>query len=206
MGYSKYIKSYEEISNKIEKELLSNQKNNNIILKEPDDKINILLMISTKHLKLNGNDDLNFSLIIKLLEDKKVWKKIRKELYEKIFQSATLNNNYLLLFALYIKKYDSTSCFSEEEKQSEMILLLNLKENLNEKGKEILEDLIIPYINSLIYFNVKNEYEEVDELLKDNIKKLFDNLNKRVENEDYILISDYIFKLFTKKNILTSKK
>lgn len=199
MAYEEYLQVVSSKSSLALKEILKQQTLQGYKLEYPQDKVNVLLMISNNLLALNGNTDLNFALNMVILDDKKVWKTCRKH-YDRLLQEATMNENLTLLLSLFIKRYSNLqlNTLSEEDKMTEMMFLMNMKGNLNEEQGKFVENFIIPFINILIF-----ESEGMDDMLKINLTLLFENLNREVtDNTDFIYISDYIFKLLKSRKII----
>lgn len=199
MEYSEYLKKLNVQSKKILDEILKQQKTNNLNLSYPNDKFNVLLMISNNLLALNGNKDLNFSLIIEILSDEKVFELVLKH-FDKLLQASVINEVLPLILGLFIKRYSSLKIHSltESEKIQEMTLLMNMKGNLSDKSQIFIEKYLITFINAFIF-----KYQEVEDMLEANLKLLFENLNQEVEdNYDLIFVSDYIFKLLKEHKII----
>jgi hypothetical protein len=201
MEYDIYISKLEEQATNILNTLLEEQKHLN--LKYPQDRFNLLIMIANNLLALNGNKDLNFSLIYEILKDKLILDLTLLH-FDRILQAATLNKNLILILALSLVKYsnmDNLNSLTEEDKMAEVFTLVNIKSNLNDDEQKFIDDFVIPIIDVFIFASFGKD-EIV--LLQENLKKLFDNLNLyNTEHNDLIYVSHVIFDILKSKKIIS---
>lgn len=190
-------------SNGIIANILKKQKEQGHKFKYPHDKLNILLMLAQDVFDLKTKD-LVFNTTTLLLKDTKVWKTIKKNKNNSLSQLIGVNQKYIMFLAYIVQKYSNIriDLMTKTEQYNEMMLLTNIKLNLDE-GSEALEffdNVIIPYVNILIYKSVKDL-----ENIQINIGLLNTHLNKlyeESEESDYVFIINYIFDNLKKLRII----
>lgn len=190
------LKQTDYIINKI----LTEQKNQNLNLSYPKDKLNILMMIISKHFRFK-TQDLIFSTTLKLFEDKKVWKTIREKNIN-FEQLIGVNEHALALLAYLMTKYSRLDITKLDTNTIYLdIVLLNNTQNIfTGENLEFLNNVIVPYLNILIFYIGQDNKE-----LTRYFSTLNDYLNSLIiksNNSDYIYILYSILEHFKVKKIV----